>query len=241
MNVFALISGLPLNQKIQKPLFALVFAVFLIGPFSSNAQIGVYSGWNQMTFQADDQMNGDISLSTTGFTIGVDYWFRLRDYRVEFKPGLAYSLFEKEERPGLYEKSNTEWLHLVFQTRVYPLSFFDDCDCPTFSKQSTFFKDGFFFSFTPQLIRSTVSTNSAQIEGESLESTEISILLDLGAGLDIGLSDAITLTPEVRFRYAPSISGFNQITDPQTLEFESVDGRMSGFFAGIGLTWRLDQ
>lgn len=217
-------------------LFSALPFLFLISHRAA-AQAGVYAAWNQLQFKEKNDQNTDQYVSLSGITAGIDYWFRLRNVRVEFKPGLAYTRLKAEDQPTLFQSAETEWWHLVISGRVYPLSFYDDCKCPTFSKRSGFFKDGFFLSVTPQLIRSESTTQLAQPEFRQIDHSEFSLLIDVGAGLDIGLSDQFTLTPEVRLRYSPNTVIYSQWGGMNVTEDTPISGRVTGLFASIGITY----
>lgn len=216
--------------------FSVLPFLFLIS-HQADAQVGVYAAWNQLQFNEKNDQNTDQFLSLSGVTAGIDYWFRLRNVRVEFKPGLAYTRLKAEDQPALFQSAEAEWWHLVLSGRVYPLSFYDDCKCPTFSKRSGFFKDGFFLSVTPQLIRSETTTQLAQPEFHQIDHSELFLLIDVGAGLDIGLSDRFTLTPEVRLRYAPNTAVYSQRGGMDITEHTPISGRVTGLFASIGITY----
>ena len=86
-------------------------------------------------------------------------------------------------------------LTFEMQTLFYPLDWFNDCQCPTFGKTNDFIKKGFFFTVAP-FVSSAISTpdswNSA---------SDLIWGLKAGAGLDVGLSDYVTLSPFVRLSY----------------------------------------
>ena len=84
----------------------LLASVLMLFSFGLFGQFGLSSGY--VGFDADEWIDG---INTTtgenfnnirGFQIGIDYWFRLKNKRVEFFPTLSYS--------GFYRSSNDSQL-----------------------------------------------------------------------------------------------------------------------------------
>ena len=200
--------------------------LFSIAAFPMFGQIGVSAAYNSLNFNPDEVSVAD-DLTFSGVSISANYWFRLENVRIEFLPGLGYTNLESDI-------SEIDFYQAFVTTRVYPFSFWDDCDCPTFSKQSGFFKDGFFLSLTPFLNRYELQMDDSELFGET-KYDDWAFSLDIGAGLDIGLSDYITITPEVRYRYFPDIAGL--MTEPGS-ENLTESGNLNGVYAGMGLIFR---
>lgn len=123
------------------------------------------------------------------FTAGLDYWFRMRQVRLEFRPFLGF-----ESMHSRNADQNFRGLTLEFQTLFYPMDWFNDCQCPTFGKSNDFVKKGFFFTVAPYatmpVVRPTDWENSDLLWG-----------VKAGAGLDIGFSDYVTVSPVARLMY----------------------------------------
>ena len=140
-----------------------------------------------------------VALFNDGNKIGLDYWTRLPQKRVEFYPELAFSSFKSTSYGPAFE-TNTyvgKSLSALLNTHFYLLDFAGDCDCPTFSKKGNLLKKGFFLSshFGGQWHNKN-SFSSA----ESYAS--VSPIFGIGAGLDIGLTDLITITPFIQYQVA---------------------------------------
>jgi hypothetical protein len=130
----------------------------------------------------------------TGYHVGLDYWFRLKEVRIEFYPELGYSRYATERPAYQGGMALLQW-----HTNIYPMDFWDDCDCPTFSKQDPWFQRGFFFQVSPGIGALHHQFN----EGNQPESIQWNLIYSLaaGAGLDIGISDRLTLSPYARWNY----------------------------------------
>lgn len=128
--------------------------------------------------------------------IGIDYWFRLKKVRVEFSPEVNFSQFKDDYSPNLDDnydfKANVFGLHL--NTNIYPLNFKDDCNCPTFKKDGQILDKGFHFILSPGL-----NYYDLKINDDSYATSDLVFSAGLGVGLDVGLTDYITLTPMVMY------------------------------------------
>lgn len=128
--------------------------------------------------------------------IGLDYWFRLKKVRVEFSPELNYSRYTDNYTSNLDDtydfKVNVYGFH--FNTNIYPLNFKDDCNCPTFKKDGQILDKGFHFILSPG-----VNYYNFKINDDSYITDDIVFSAGLGVGLDLGLTDYITLTPMVLY------------------------------------------
>lgn len=130
------------------------------------------------------QSEESTSIGSTVYEGSVHYWTRLKRYRLEFLPG------------GLYRSINTDQkishnLGVTLPVSVYLLDFVNDCDCPTFSKNAYWFQKGFFLRLTPSW-----TTN---INSNDEDSYDHLVSGGISAGLDIGLSDLLTLTPLIGY------------------------------------------
>ena len=103
--------------------------------------------WEQII--SKHQLNAaDAEALGNGIQFGIDYWARLKNYRVEFLPELNFSRFTRfwanEDGVITEEKINSNFLGLHLNTNFYVFDFKGDCDCPTFSKQGNDLQKGFF-------------------------------------------------------------------------------------------------
>jgi hypothetical protein len=199
----------------------------------TNYQSVRYNPWEYLTSNQAPQ----IAYSGNGYSFGVDYWFRLKDQRIEFFPEVNYS---RQLALGINEKSHVlQSYALEFNTHFYFMDFFDDCDCPTWSKTNDWFQKGFFISVSPGVqyfqypeINELISFN--QIVGS----------LSLGTGVDIGFSDLITLTPFLKWRhfFVPEWTGLSSVVESNPNIDPSFESRyFNQIQVGLRLGFRFDQ
>lgn len=218
----------------------MVILVFWFLP--SSAQIGVRANYglsnapNWEALSANSTQFAAADFFGSGYTIGIDYWLRLPQNRIEFYPELRYTSYETNSQlllNGQDVNVNSTSLGLYANTHFYVLDFLGDCDCPTFSKQGGLFKKGFFLSVSPGIY---YHKKSSDLIVGNLES--VSGYLGIGLGLDIGVSNLITITPT--FQYA---IGFNDKLDgaasilgvPELQNLESSSFKQMLFGIRIGL------
>lgn len=167
--------------------------IFLCFCSNMHAQIG---------FQVQYQRFQDTSyiLSGSGFNefvqadqlgFGIDYAFKLKNYRVEFFPAILY-FNKKINKNSIFDtelNTNITTLGLQFNTHIYFLDIEGDCNCPTWNKDGSFMKKGLFAwvsinAYNTVFKQNTPATRNMFTYGASG-----------GLGLDIGLSKHLTLTP----------------------------------------------
>ena len=132
-----------------------------------------------------------------GAGIGVDYWFRLKNHRLEFTPELSYQReidTRTEKTPELQSSS----LQFKMNTNVYPLDFLNDCECPTFDKDGAFLKKGFFISVHPGIDYGSVNNQGENIM-TPIDDQHTWFILGAGVGFDFGISKLLTITPYFRW------------------------------------------
>lgn len=212
------------------------FALTLSAQFGVN----VRHNWNEAENWMITGDNGqqDIALLEDGFSFGVDYWFRLKNYRVEFLPELNYSQYSTLADPEL--NFSTRAVSLFLNTNLYLFDLKGDCDCPTFSKEGPTLEKGFFLQISPGV--SYFDYQDSQLE-LLVESSELVFSIAGAVGFDLGISDLITITPMVGLRFYPNnfredIDKFSVITDSENAQEES---SIRQAFAGLRLGIRLDQ
>lgn len=162
---------------------------------TSEAQVGI-----NLRYQAgQSDILDQYDISQTGGQASVEYHFRMKQKRVEFRPGLGYRMTFEGDKSGYFRAFD-----LDFGAAVYPFDFSGDCNCPTFSKQGTLVKKGFFIEVTPGLSYQRLSrVKSLPDDPDRLPISSNNLIWKIGAGvgLDLGLSDRYTLTPLVSATY----------------------------------------
>ncbi len=194
--------------RMKHPLkYLLLIGILFIG-LQVSAQFGVRLKYNSSDFPNFDKNfnifpDNNTNVFGSGVEGGVDYWFKLKKRRIEFMPELAFSYAStsfKSQGLGL-EKINLTGYHFNFHTNIYALDLEDDCNCPTFSKQGASFNKGLFFHFTPGL---GYYTTKSTFDGQGTFENEIKDLVfraGVGIGLDLGVSDLLTLTPILSYYF----------------------------------------
>lgn len=184
--------------------------VILVGMFTASmasAQFGISARiqnntnktWTNTYESAADTMQ---NLFSRSYEFGINYWFRLKDYRVEFLPELSMAV--SEESPlfsELFAESHKrQSYYFNFNVQVYPLDFIGDCNCPTFSKDGNFVAKGFYWLFSPGISYHVMQTTNDPISSFVPEDESItSVRLGLGAGIDIGVTDMFTFSPFILY------------------------------------------
>ncbi len=209
------------------------------------AQIGVNGGIKRMSapeweayFPGDDFLN-------TGFKAGIDYWFRLKNKRVEFTPELSFSQFKSDivhftdDTPQRFKLQQTGF---HFNANIYPLDFGSDCDCPTFDKDGGILDKGLFLQVSPGLSWMKISYENPQ---STTHSTAIVPSIGVGVGLDVGITNFFTITPLLNYHYYFNASWKDlaqYANDGRTpSEQASEESSLRQFFAGLKMSFRFDE
>jgi hypothetical protein len=159
------------------------------------------SEWND--FLAQQYSIQTTKVHNPSFEVSFDYWMRLKNYRIEFFPEIYYNTSSSELILSL-DGHNFTSNNIGFNANVsfYLFDLEGDCDCPTFSKQGTFFSKGFYLQFSPGITYSSFS----QEQSIKQSASTISYKIGFGAGIDIGLTNLFTITPHIRYNIFPSVT-----------------------------------
>ncbi len=183
-----------------------ILAFCLLGmSMHSYAQFGVsarystnsYGFWSELT----EGINGT-SLWDNNMEFAIDYKFRRPgEKRVElFLEGKFLSNSTSMISPGGNDRIfNMKGFGLGLNTNVYFLDLNGDCDCPTFGKEGGLVKKGLYLQFN-------TAVSFWDKEAEFFSNTnDSSLLLDVGVGLglDIGISNLLTISPLATISYYP--------------------------------------
>lgn len=190
-----------IRSAILTLVFSFALASFGYSQFGISARIQNNNNktWND-TYQtaADTSQN----LLNRSYEFGVNYWFKLKEYRVEFLPEISIAFAEdKQLYSGLLMESHKRTSYnFNFNVQVYPLDFIGDCDCPTFSKDGNLVSKGFYWLLSPGLSYHTLSTEPKAISSFIPDDeTMTTFRMGVGAGLDIGFTDLFTLSPFIMY------------------------------------------
>lgn len=191
--------------------------------FLTYSQIGL--GIHYLKEQIDEVNTASTTVNAdlASYQFSVLYELRLKNYRIHFLPGLDLS---KANGLDINNSTIEQYSYgLSVPVRAYVLSLEGDCDCPTFSQSSNFFSRGFFFEFYPAIRNFSSKTEDAENE-------ELSYLMGIGLGLDIGISDQWTITLFGRTGWI-----FDQSIGHELSPFESDESSSSFNNAGIELKY----
>lgn len=235
-------------MKSQYHFFFLFFAGCLLAN-NLSAQFGLSASYrstqDQFLATPSDQSNA----LENGYEIGLDYWFRLPQKRIEFLPTLTYGNYKDVVltygNRGIAGSSaigmDINEFGFQFRTNVYLFDLGTDCDCPTWGKQGPAFHKGFFLQLAPGVshFRSSVTVNE---EGFPLEESSGQTLFNLGigAGIDFGISNLVTLTPQITYRHYFADFGPAGST-PFKAENAKDNANISNLLFGLRVGVRLDK
>jgi hypothetical protein len=218
-------------SKIFAPLFFLFFASL------ATAQVGLNGRYvlNDAKSWTVPQVDGReaLDLLGTGYAIGIDYWVRFQDVRIELLPELNYSQYENSiERLGI--NTNVRMYSLLLNTNIYFLDMSGDCFCPTFYQEGPTLQKGLHLQISPGLHYFDGSITGTN---ETASSSTFTYSIGAGLGFDLGLSKYLTITPIAGIRYFPgiqweAINEFFPVEGPQAVEEKSA---LFQYSAGIRL------
>ena len=214
----------------------LFFVALLLIQFADvSAQFGLRAKYNINSFSDWDtylqqNVNGQTDeIFPSNLELGVDYWFRLKNQRIEFMPEIAMGLKTNSTYLNAGSEMSFSYFAFNFNTQIYAFDFTGDCDCPTFSKQGPSLNKGFFFAISPGLIYNTKEISLEVVDPSTYDSSQVNLRLGIGAGYDIGFSDLFTITPSILYNIAPGIA------------FDDLSRIGSGLPEGESITTGLNQ
>ncbi len=226
------------------------FALFFISTNFLLAQIGVSGAYSSINTPGWEDIisNEGTNQYNNGYTISVDYWTRLKNYRIEFLPEISYSRFDNEfdgiPLVPLTSTGDLSILALSFSTQIYLFDIEGDCDCPTWGKEGGFFNKGFYLMAGPgiSLVSQSDNINVGLEENVNVEDTSVRLLLSAGAGFDIGITRAITLTlfGKIKWHSADEWTGLNRLIElsPEQVNYDDTDSVITQFEPGIKIHYR---
>lgn len=225
-------------------LFFATFFSLLLGGTTLSAQFGLsgkylnpLANWTLAEGVSDSQT---ADLYASGWSAGIDYWFRLKNVRVEFLPELNYGQLDNQLPDGALTEAKLYSFFL--NTNFYLWDFRGDCDCPTFSKQGPTLQKGLFVQLSPGV---TYWQHQYEYSGSVFEQKDWAINIGAGLGFDLGLSDLITLTPMINLRYylPQSLENLSELIrqDDNAWQLGEPTADPLMFSAGLRLGIRLDD
>lgn len=157
--------------------------------------------------------------------------------------GAAYRLYPFSVRLGFipelgihygnYERSHdvSPANYSIFQVsfalpiQFFPMDLYGDCNCPTFGRQNDFLKKALFLKFVPGV--SYQQMDYSYIDEETAQN--LSYSLGAGLGLNIALSNVITLAPEVAYHrlFSMEWDGFSAFHEQPGSSDKSLGSRIT--------------
>lgn len=217
----------------SKFLFLIITLCFSFGAY---AQIGVSAQFLSYPLEYEEELY-EVNFYDASYGFAIDYWARLKNYRWEMAPTLSANFGAKTLTQNILDNTTelSMWAtKFHIKNNFYILDFKNDCDCPTFSKQSGWFSKSFYLQVVPGIAFHRQTAESMFLES-TLNNNKYQAELGLGAGFDFGISDLITISPY--FNYVIT-SKTNNVFPTTSSVVESF--RTNHFLAGVRLGLRPD-
>ena len=199
-------------KMLKRSILSLVFlsiSIMAIGQFGARVKynLNTFSGFDNYIDENTSGNNDNIFASNIG--VGLDYWFRLKKYRIEFLPEVHMGLKSSSTFESNATNTDFSYFGFNFNTQIYLFDLEGDCDCPTFSKQGPSISKGFFFNLSPGIIYNTKEITTEFVD-PSVKTNQLNFKIGIGLGYDIGISDLFTITPMFNYNLAPGHE-FNEL------------------------------
>jgi len=212
-----------------------------IGASIEYSDIGTL-GWEDVrNWEAVEDFEG-------GLSYGINYSFKLKNYRVEFLPVMSYSNFRNgSDFPRTKPQNLKAELDIYaasLNTQFYIFDLKGDCDCPTWGLQGSVFKKGFFLMAGPGV--STYRHNDIVLREPAenrqvVESNTTRFTFSTGIGLDIDVAKFLTITPIISLKWHSSgswealdtLATFNGNQD----NFEDFDSMVTQLHGGLRFSY----
>ncbi len=133
----------------------------------------------------------NVRVPNTVSSVAINYWLRMRDVRIELLPEISYSFVTGSN--SQYEFSRRR-IGAGAYLLTYPLDFFGDCDCPTFSKENSWFKKGWFVGLFTSGGRNSLGVKDLIVPTPNNNEHHAYVSVGVTTGLDMGITDLITFT-----------------------------------------------
>lgn len=179
-------------------------------------------------------------LLKSGFGQAVDLKIAgFENYRIQFhlNAGTNKATTSLENRQFKLRKND-----IGLSGKIFILSLEADCDCPTFSREAGFLEKGLFVEVLAgaSFIQSEMTETSTLIS----EGNEVVFKAGLGLGVEIGITDYVTISPFVRYQHyfnaeweglQTDIAAFDQTTVTAGSDSTPINQFSAGIRLGISL------
>lgn len=209
--------------------YILLLVSLLFLTIQSQAQVTISGRFLTNNSEAFDINYETENALAQGYEVGLGYWFRLKNKRMEFTPEISYT--------GYLGKDDVSGSSINFNSNIliYALDFHSDCNaCPTFSKDGGLIKKGFHWILNPSVtkVESSGIVNRMTPSPTTFEYGYTTWRLGVGAGLDIGITNLLTIAPFAMIH----IGGKDNL-----YAAEMVDSRYQQVHIGLRSTLRFDK
>ncbi len=234
----------------------ILFCIFSVIALHGNSQISVYTEYNQNQIDWQDEWQSRISpdvIYGKSYSIGVAYWFRLKNRRIEFHPGAYIHLSNQRISPYSNNNGLPDWTiakqngyGVELPIHIYFLDFKEITKAPTYSKEGTLFKKGVYGYVTPGYRRVSYELIGYESEVFMLTLDEVDkqnlFTIAAGFGLDVGIGDLFTISPYGGVEFVPNMKWETLNDYIETSSSPGNDGRdnMTTLIVGIRLNLRPD-
>ena len=223
--------------------------------FQGISQISIYTKYNQNQIAWQEEWQSTISpdvIYGKSTTIGIAYWFRLRNRRVEFHPGAYIHLSNQKISPynsihGLPDFTITDQhgFGVELPIHVYFLDLNEDTKTPTYSKEGPMLKKGLYGYVTPGYRRITYGFTGREAESLIRTLNEVDkqnlVTIAAGLGLDIGLGDLFTISPFGGVEFVPGLKWYTLNDYIETSSSNGTRGdNLTTLLIGVRLSLRPD-
>lgn len=215
-------------------LFTFLLLLFSATGFAQLA-VSTSANFNQTRWVVDNEQVENIFDWKVGNEVALGYWFRLPEKRVEFLPTVYYAGSTTEANLIDQPITKLKEYGFEFKVNIYPFDFGGDCDCPTFGKQGPQLQKGFFLQLSPGYAVYDVSIGEAGLDSGN------GFTYGGGLGLDIGVSNLLTITPYANARVGTGLMVNDLvITDVNGLN-EDRHPKLTTYQIGIRALFRFDH
>jgi len=177
------------------------------------------------------------------FEYGLAYWFRLKNKRIEFYPEINYQ--SVEGTTGAFIESDNRYsltsFHFQFNAQIYTMDLDGDCNCPTFSKDGDLISKGFFVGISPGVGYYQMNIKAGVFPENGVDRTAVAPRIGVYTGIDIGITDLITITPIAHLNYTIGVDWDGFVAESWGLQPNPIEkSNILAFQPGLRITIRPD-
>jgi hypothetical protein len=231
---FILVRQLKNMKKTISFIIFLNLAIFSFGQLDITLQYQSpsYANWEesvQSRFGNEEQL---IDYAIYG---GMAYRLYPTDIRLGILPEIGYSYGSGQavDLSNTFNYSMSE-VGIKVAAQLFPFDLYGDCNCPTFGRQNDFFQRAFYLK-----INAGAQYQRLQVQG-MLEDANFAFIAGGGAGLNIALSQLLTLAPEINFHkvFNAKWDGFSELHD-RTVANDKSNGNL--FNVGLRFSFYFEE